>query len=162
MYAGVNSGIKIAIPSQEPWADIQPGVVYVDGGHNDTPIYIYYGVGSRFYGYGDNMHAQALAKLSGDTNGVFYDGTEHPKPQLPYWNDITKTHALMVECHYPMAGEMYKWFSSEGEPKFVCVWEEVQGDVTALADTNYFIHRSVRRGKNSGLQYSRSKDQNVS
>lgn len=107
------------------------------------------------------------SSMAGDTNVVFYDGTEHPKPQLRYWNSITKTHSLLAECHYPMAGKMYKWFSygipdsgratwgkyindspianieflvnkdpQEGEPKLVCVWEEMQGDVQALADTN--------------------------
>ena len=63
MYANVSDGIKIPIPSQEPWADIQPGVVYLDGGHHGTPIYLYYGVGSRFYGYGPSMHMPAIAEV---------------------------------------------------------------------------------------------------
>ncbi len=46
MYANVSEGIKIPIPSQNPTAVIQPGVVYMDGGQNNTPVYFYYGVGS--------------------------------------------------------------------------------------------------------------------
>ena len=76
MYAGVTSGIKIAIPSQEPNDDIQPGVVYMDGGHRGTPIYFYYGVGSRFYGYGPSMHLQAMAKLSDDGKQVLPFGLQ--------------------------------------------------------------------------------------
>ncbi len=111
---------------------------------------------------------------AGDTNAVFYDGSEHPKPQLRYWNDITGADVLLAECTYPLAGETYEWFSTEGEPDsgrawwrdnfndspisnieflvnkdpqvgeplLVCVWEEMQGDVTALADLDDYAGKT--------------------
>jgi len=378
MYANVTSGTKIPIPSQEPYTDIQPGVVYMDGGHNGTPIYFYYGAGGCFWSWSLDMHLHAMARLNadntqilpsgvqddwsgayyevdllplvkpieieadnvngvvhclyaatsgstvaywnfdgtnfgkryfildasagfgqsgkfvpekyrrngtkgadmavsydgsevaiatlhpacnillhkgyyggelweddfyegmtkgsvtalfdttnskfgtnipnndpkpytevqvsydenknlhvvydaayidiyidtcetlpwdwwlakfgsaaGDTNGVFYDGSKHPKPQLRYWNSITKMHSLLAECEYPKSGETYKWFNyglidsgagtwgkyindgpianfdffinkdrRAGEPFMVCVWEEMQGGVTALHDSD--------------------------
>lgn len=373
MYTNVTDSTKIPIPSQEPYKEIQPAVVYIDGGYNGTPIYLYYGVGNRFYGYNDDdNHLQALAKLSadstqvisvglqddwsgysdpywlanpieikadnvngivhcintqpdgmeviywnfdgtnfsiryflinawyhsgkivpskfirngtkgadlavsndgqevtvatlhtagniflhkgysqgsiweddfidglgngsvialfdttntatgenipnndpkpytevqvsyddqnnlhvvydatykdiyidtsnalpwiywyrrnssiaGDTNAVFYDGSEHPKSQLRYWNSITETHSLLAECEYPQPGASYQWYShaifdsglatwgkwvndgpianlkffvnknrQPNEPEMICVWEEMQGDVTALTDVD--------------------------
>ena len=387
MYANVNDRTKIPLPSQQPERDIQPGVVYMDGGHGDTPVYFYYGVGSRFYGYNATLHLQALARLNddgneilpaglqddrngysdmywlanpiemevnnvegivhcinaspngaaviywnsdgtnfserwfvldaytqydipgksvpmkyrrnatkgadiavsfdgmevtiatlhpacnillhkgyyageiweddfydglangsvialfdttnsefgtnipnndpkpytevqvsydedknlhvvydatyfdvwldtsrtvpwgnwwaqyssmvGDTNAVFYDGREHPKPQLRYWNSITKTHTLLAECEYPNSGETYQWYNygiydssaatwgkyindgpianveffvnrdqNPGEPKLVCVWEEMQGDISILVnsdtDSNYNAYSPQR------------------
>jgi len=353
MYANVSDGIKIPIPSQEPWADIQPGVVYLDGGHHGTPIYLYYGVGSSFYGYRAKMHLQALAKLSddckrivplglqddfngyhevfiipyanpielevdylngivhcintnpsgseviywnfdgtnfsiryfmlnadtdngycgkyvpsrfrrngtrgadltisvngeevtiatlhpacnillhkgilkgsvwadnffkgladgsvvalydttnsatgenisnnnpkpftevqvcydvdnhlhvvyeatyidsyfdtsaacahlkwwwghnlygscGDTNAVFYDGSIHPKPQLRYWNDITKTHTLVAECHYPLAGEIYKWFSYGIPDSGVASWGKYIND-SPIANVECMVNKN--------------------
>lgn len=94
MYANVSDGIKIPIPSQEPWADIQPGVVYLDGGHHGTPIYLYYGVGSSFYGYRAKMHLQALAKLSDDCKRIVPLGLQddfngyHEVFIIPYANPI--------------------------------------------------------------------------
>lgn len=77
MYTNVNDSIKIPIPSQEPYCDIQPGVVYLDGGYHGTPIYLYYGAGSRFYSYSNSsMHLQALAKISDDSTQVIPVGLQ--------------------------------------------------------------------------------------
>ena len=62
MYANVTDGIHLEVPLQES-VDINPGHIFMDGGHS-TPIYLFYGVGSRFYGYGPSMHQPAMAKLS--------------------------------------------------------------------------------------------------
>jgi hypothetical protein len=70
MYANVTSGTKLEVPSQEPEAPVQPGLIFIDGGHNGTPVYMYYGVGSRMYSYADQMHLQAMAKLSTDGSAV--------------------------------------------------------------------------------------------
>ncbi len=114
----------------------------------------------------DNWWATYSA-TAGDTNAVFYDGSEHPKPQLRCWNSIKKTHILLAECEYPKPGEIYKWYNhgiydssaatwgkslndgpianidflinknrQPSEPWMVCVWEEMQGDISQLVDTD--------------------------
>jgi hypothetical protein len=65
--------------------------------------------------WGGNLYGSC-----GDENASFYDGTEHPKPQLRYWNSTmpalvtSNTHTLVAECEYPKAGETYEWFSEDG------------------------------------------------
>jgi len=69
MYANVTDGIHLPVPSQQPADPIQPGVIYIGGGKG-TPVYLYYGVGSRMYAYGPDMHEQAIAKVSEDGNSI--------------------------------------------------------------------------------------------
>jgi len=111
-----------------------------------------------------NSWTATYTSITGDTLGTFYDGSEHPKLQLRYWNSITKTHTLLAECTYPLPGETYKWYNqgiidsgagswgkfinegpiadieffinnnrNETEPQMVCVWTEMQSDVTPLS-----------------------------
>ncbi len=79
MYANVTDGIKLEVPSQEPEKPIQPGVIFIGGGKNGTPVYLYYGVGSRMYGYGPEMHLQAMAKVSDDGNSIEPLGLQEDK-----------------------------------------------------------------------------------
>jgi len=103
--------------------------------------------------------------MAGDTTAVFYDGSIHPKPQLRYWNSMTKKHCMVAECEFPLSGESYKWYNhavfdsgaatwgkfindgpiarivffvnnnqKTGEPRLVCCWEEMQGNITNLHD----------------------------
>lgn len=63
-YANVSDSIYLDVPNQES-TEIDPGHVFIDGGHN-TPVYLFYGMGSRFYGYSQNMHQPAMARVSAD------------------------------------------------------------------------------------------------
>lgn len=60
-YANVSDSIYLDVPLQES-TQIDPGHVFIDGGHN-TPVYLFYGMGSRFYGYGQTMHQPAMARV---------------------------------------------------------------------------------------------------
>lgn len=70
MYANVTDGTTMEVPSQEPDDPVQPGVIFIGGGHGGTPVYMYYGAGSRMYSYADDMHNQAIAKLSADGSSI--------------------------------------------------------------------------------------------
>lgn len=70
MYANVTDGIKIGIPSQEPDVGVQPGVVYADGGHQGTPVYILQGVGSRFFSYGASLHIPGICAVNETKDGI--------------------------------------------------------------------------------------------
>jgi len=92
MYANATTGTTIPIPSDPSQAEkpIQPGEVFIDGGHDGTPVYMMYGVGGRFYQYGPEMSFQTMAKLSDDGNsveplgvqeaGMYYGGANYSNP----------------------------------------------------------------------------------
>jgi len=94
MYANVTDGTKLEIPSQEPDKPIQPGVVYIGGGKNGTPIYLYYGVGSRMYAYGPAMHLQAMAKVSDDGTAIVPLGVQMDKN---YYHDPHYANPIAME-----------------------------------------------------------------
>ncbi|MBN1465576.1 hypothetical protein JXA02_07435, partial [candidate division KSB1 bacterium] len=78
-YANATTGVTLPIPSQEPTKPLQPAVVWIDGGHNSTPVYMYYGVGSRVYSYANQMHLQAMAQLSADGTAIEPLGVQEDK-----------------------------------------------------------------------------------
>ncbi len=89
IYANVTDGIKIDVPSQQPEKPVQPAVAFIDGGHG-APVYMMYGVGSRFYNYGPEHHFQAMAKvneagtgidpLGVQEDGAYYGGANYCNP----------------------------------------------------------------------------------
>ncbi len=94
MYANVTDGLKLEIPSQEPDKPIQPGLVYIGGGKNGTPVYLYYGVGNRMYGYGPAMHLQAMAKVSADGKTIEPLGIQQDKN---YYHDPHYANPIAME-----------------------------------------------------------------
>jgi flagellar hook assembly protein FlgD len=70
MYANVTDGTKLEVPSQQPERAVQPSAIFIGGGHNGVPIYMYYGLGDFDYNYGPEMHLQAMAKLSADGTAI--------------------------------------------------------------------------------------------
>jgi hypothetical protein len=94
MYANVTDNKILEIPSQEPDDPIQPGIVYIGGGQNSTPIYLYYGVGSRMYAYGPAMHLQAMAKVSADGNSIEPLGMQTDKN---YYHDPHYANPIAME-----------------------------------------------------------------
>lgn len=103
MYANATAGTKIPIPSQMPTRNVQPAVVYIDGGHNGTPVYMMYGVGGRFYSYAtwDEHHFQAMAKLNAagtgiDTLGVQQDGAYYGGANFtnPFGMEVDNTNGI--------------------------------------------------------------------
>jgi len=157
------------IPNNDPKPYISVQVKYDDEGqlhvvYDATYMDVYVDT-SNWYGKTPDAWSNTYSAIAGDTKAVFYDGTEHPKPQLRYWNDKTGVDILLAECEFPTTGTSLKWYdfgepdsglggwgkwyssgpienmdlvvnhdAKPGEPKMVCVWEEMQGTVTPLAD----------------------------
>ena len=83
---------------------------------------------------------------AGDTNAVFYDGSEHPKPQLRYWNDITSTDVLLAECAYPMAGESYEWFGFGIPDSGRTSWGKNYND-SPIANVEFLVNKDSQEGE---------------
>jgi hypothetical protein len=117
MYANVTKKTILPIPSQEPSDPIQPGMVFIGGGTNNTPVYLYYGVGNRMYGYGPAMHLQAMAKVSADGKSIVPLGLQKDKN---YYHDPHYSNPIAMEvdemngiCHIiqsnPTGAEVAYW-----------------------------------------------------
>jgi len=48
---------------------------------------------------------------TGDTLGTYYDGTEHPKPQLRFWSEASGSDTKIAEATYPMPGQTLKFWA---------------------------------------------------
>lgn len=180
------------IPNNDPKPYLSVQVKYDDDGglhvlYDATYMDVYVDT-SGWYGYFDGW-MNNYGPTAGDTLAVFYDGTEHPKPQIRYWNSTMPTqantsyaHTLVAECTYPLPGDKFEWYDfgvpdsglgtwgkfyssgpienmdfvvnsnpQDGEPKMLVVWEEMQGEVQALTDTNrafcytyYAFHKDLK------------------
>ncbi len=114
LYDTTNSADGLNIPNNDPkpYTDLQ--IVYDDEGtlhivFDATYVDVYIDTMSHFP---DGGWMQTYSSgCAGDTNAVFYDGSEHPKPQLLYWNSKTNTITTLAECEYPKSGESYKWYA---------------------------------------------------
>jgi len=98
--------------------------------------------------WGNRLYGSA-----GDMDAVFYDGSEHPKPQLRYWNSTmptlvtSNTHTLLAECEYPKAGEKYEWFSHpETDEKSVASWGKYIND-SIIANFDLVVNKNPQEGE---------------
>jgi hypothetical protein len=103
MYANVTDGTILEIPSDPTQSEkpVQPAVVFIDGGHDGTPVYMMFGVGSRFYNYGPEHHFQAMAKVNAagdgiDNLGVQEDGAYYGGPNYtnPFAMEVDNTNGV--------------------------------------------------------------------
>ncbi len=109
----VKNALSNNIPNNDPKPYISVQVKYDDAAN----LHVVYDATycdvwvdtSGWYGYVDSW-MNTYGPVAGDTKAVYYDGTEHPKPQLRYWNDVTGTHSLLAECQYPLTGDKFEWY----------------------------------------------------
>lgn len=74
-YANVTAGTKEVIPPQKPEMLIKPSRVFIGGGRGNAPLFIYYGISTYNFQWGD-MPLQAMAKV--DENGKVVPLGEQP------------------------------------------------------------------------------------
>jgi hypothetical protein len=58
----------------------------------------------------------------------FYDGSEHPKPQLLYWNNIDNTISTLAEAQLPMVGEKLAYFKDASFDSGSGIWGKTFND----------------------------------
>jgi hypothetical protein len=121
MYANVTDGKKLPIPIQQTTNPFTPGVVLIGGGKNNTPIYLYSGVGSRMYTYNVPMPLQAMSKVSADGNSIVPLGTQGDKNYYhepyyanPFAMEVDEVNGI---CHCILSnpgGEQVSYFNFDG------------------------------------------------
>jgi len=75
-------------------------------------------------GWAQTFHAACV----GDKEAQFYDGTEHPKPQLLYWNNVDNTISTLAEAEYPLLGEKYGWWKDAEFDSGAGIWGKTFND----------------------------------
>ena len=135
LYDTLNSDKGLNIPNNDPKPFTEVQVDYDDEGNlhvvfDATYIDVY--LDTIKSGYWIDHEIKRVRKLlfggAGDTNAVFYDGSVHPKPQILYWNDQTKTIQTVAECQYPQAGQKYKWFNYGIPDSGISCWGKFYND----------------------------------
>jgi hypothetical protein len=69
MYKNVTTGTLDTIPQQQPEMVIKPTRAFIGGGRGDAPLFIYYGISTYSFQWGD-MPLQALAEVDAGGNVV--------------------------------------------------------------------------------------------
>lgn len=57
------------------------------------------------------MDAAGYGGSYGDSLGTYYDGTEHPKPQILHWDEVNRNVTTIAKAEYPQSGTTYQWFN---------------------------------------------------
>lgn len=76
MYANVTDGVMDTIPPQQPEMVIKPSRAFIAGGHGLAPLFIYYGISTYDFQWGD-MPLQAIAVA--EDNEVIAKDTQKDK-----------------------------------------------------------------------------------
>ena len=157
LFDTTDSGLAENIPNNDPkpFTDIQ---VKYDDEDNLHVVYEATYIDWDFDTSEDLAHlkfwwSNRLYGSCGDTEAAFYDGSEHPKPQLRYWNSSmptlisSNTHTLLAECDYPMAGEKYEWFSHPGTADVaVASWGKYLND-SIIANFDLVVNKNPQEGE---------------
>ena len=110
LFDTTGTGEAANIPETEPKPHTDLQVIYDE---NDKLAVAYVATyisrhadTSRLFGDWTFNHTS----VCGDTNGTFYDGSEHPKQQIRFWSEVTGTHTTIAESMYPLPGQTLKFW----------------------------------------------------
>ncbi|MBN1996788.1 T9SS type A sorting domain-containing protein [candidate division KSB1 bacterium] len=155
MYANVTDGKKLPVYSQQLTVDLQPGVIFIGGGKNGTPIYLLSGIGSRMFSYDVEMPYMAMSKVNTELDIIEPLGVQSDKNYYhnayyanPFAMEVDEVNGI---CHCILTnpgGEQVSYWNFDGtnfSEVTNVIWSDPANDVPGC-QIPYKYRRNATKG----------------